>query len=90
MENDLQIIDRVGDLADRRGVSMTEIALAWLLAKGVAAPIVGATKVPHFDAAVRSIDLELSAEEIAFLEEPYRAHEVIGALMQKDSTKIWI
>ena len=87
-ENDLQIIDRVGDLADKRGVTMTEIALAWVLAKGVASPIVGATKVPHFDAAVRSVDLELSAEEIAFLEEPYRAHEIVGALSEKDSNKI--
>ena len=87
-ENDLQIIDRVGDLADRRGVTMTEIALAWTLAKGVAAPIVGATKVPHFDAAVRSVDLDLTADEIAFLEEPYRAHEIVGALSEKDSNKI--
>ena len=87
-ENDLQIIDRVGDLADRRGVTMTEIALAWTLAKGVAAPIVGATKVPHFDAAVRSVDLDLTADEIAFLEEPYRAHESVGALSEKDSNKI--
>ena len=43
-------------LADRLGVTMTEVALAWTLAKGVAAPIVGATKVPHFDAAVRAVD----------------------------------
>ena len=87
-DNDLQIIDRVGDLADKRGVTMTEIALAWVLAKGAASPIVGATKVPHFDAAVRSVDLELSADEIAFLEEPYRAHEIVGALSEKDSNKL--
>jgi aryl-alcohol dehydrogenase-like predicted oxidoreductase len=87
-ENDLQIIDRVGDLADQRGVTMTEIALAWVLAKGAASPIVGATKVPHFDAAVRSVDLELSAQEIAFLEEPYKAHEIVGALSNTDSNTI--
>ena len=87
-ENDLQVIDRVAGLADRRGVTMSEIALAWLFAKGVAAPIVGATKIPHFDAAVRSVDLELSADEILFLEEPYRAHEVIGALKEKDPAVI--
>ena len=87
-ENDLQIIDRVAELAEKRGVTMTEIALAWVLAKGAASPIVGATKVPHFDAAVRSVDLELSAEEIAFLEEPYRAHEIVGALSEKDSNKL--
>ena len=58
------------------------------LARGVAAPIVGATKVPHFDAAVRSVDLELSADEIAFLEAPYRPHAIVGALQAKDPKKI--
>ena len=66
-ENDLEIIERVAVLAERLGVTMTEVALAWTLAKGVAAPIVGATKVPHFDAAVRAMDLTLSREDIAFL-----------------------
>jgi len=69
-------------------VSMSEISLAWLLARGVAAPIVGATKVPHFDAAVRSVDLELSADEIAFLEAAYRPHAIVGALQAKDPKKI--
>ncbi len=87
-ENDLQIIDRVAEVADRLGVTMTEVALAWTLAKGVAAPIVGATKVPHFDAAVRAVDLVLSAEDIAYLEAPYKAHEIVGALAQTDSNGI--
>lgn len=87
-ENDLQIIDRVAEVAQRLGVSMTEVALAWTLAKGVAAPIVGATKVPHFDAAVRAVDLTLAAEDIALLEEPYRAHEIVGALSRTDSNGI--
>ena len=87
-ENDLEIIDAVATLAERKGVSMSEISLAWLLARGVAAPIVGATKVPHFDAAVRSVDLTLSAEELAFLEAPYRPHAVVGALEPKDPKKI--
>ena len=78
-ENDLEIIERVAQLAERKGVSMTEIALAWTFAKGVAAPIVGATKVPHFDAAVRAVELTLKPEEVAFLEEPYKAHEIVGA-----------
>ena len=90
IEDDLPVIERVASLAERRGTGMSEIALAWLLAKGVAAPIVGATRIPHFDAAVRSLDLSLSAEEIAYLEEPYRPHAVIGALKEKDSVKIWI
>ena len=87
-ENDLQIIDRVAEVADRLGVTMTEVALAWTLAKGVAAPIVGATKVPHFDAAVRAVDLSLSTEDVAYLEAPYKAHEIVGALARTDSNGI--
>ena len=79
-ENDLETIAQVAELAERLGVSMSEVALAWHLAKGVSAPIVGATNEKHFDAAVRSVDLVLSAEDVKFLEEPYRAHEVTGAL----------
>lgn len=79
-ENDLETIAQVAELAERLGVSMSEIALAWHFAKGVSAPIVGATNEKHFDAAVRSVDLVLSAEDVKFLEEPYRAHEVTGAL----------
>ncbi|MBQ9454372.1 MAG: aldo/keto reductase [Thermoguttaceae bacterium] len=79
-ENDMEIIGRVAELAKRLGVTMSEIALAWHFAKGVAAPIVGATNEKHFDAAVRSVDLTLSAEDVRFLEEPYRAHDVTGAL----------
>lgn len=79
-ENDMQIIACVDEVAKRLGVSMTEVALAWLLKRGVAAPIVGATKVPHFDAAVRAIDLVLSDEDADYLEAPYRAHEIVGAL----------
>ena len=63
----------------RRGVKPTQIALAWLLAKpGVTAPIVGASKLPHLDEAVGALDLRLDAEEIAFLEEPYQPHPVLG------------
>ena len=79
-ENDMEIIARVDEVAKRLGVSMTEVALAWHLKKGVAAPIVGATKVPHFDAAVRAVDLELSDQDAAYLEDPYRPHEIVGAL----------
>lgn len=78
-ENDMEIIARVAELAERLGVTMTEVALAWQYKRGVAAPIVGATKVPHFDAAVRAIDLKLTDEDVAFLEEPYRPHEIVGA-----------
>ena len=73
-------VARVAEVAERLGVTMTEVALAWLLKRGVAAPIVGATKVPHFNDAVRALDLDLSDEDTIYLEEPYKAHEVVGAL----------
>ena len=73
-------IARVAEVAERLGVTMTEVALAWLLKRGVAAPIVGATKVPHFNDAVRALDLDLSDDDAIYLEEPYKAHEVVGAL----------
>ena len=79
-ENDLQIIERVAELADRLGVTMSEVALAWQFKRGVAAPIVGATNKKHFDDAVHSVDLMLSDEDASFLEAPYRAHEVVGAV----------
>lgn len=78
--NDLEIIARVAELARRKGISMAETALAWHFAKGVAAPIVGGTKAAHVEAAARATEIELTPEEVAFLEEPYRAHEVVGAL----------
>ena len=66
-------------LAARRGVKPTQIALAWLLAKpGVTAPIVGASKLPHLDDAIGALDIRLDAEEIAFLEELYQPHPVLG------------
>ncbi|MBQ9470828.1 MAG: aldo/keto reductase [Bacteroidales bacterium] len=78
--DDLPIVERVAELAERLGVSMTEVALAWLLKRGVAAPIVGATKAQHLDTAVAAIDLALSDTDAAWLEEPYRPHAVVGAL----------
>lgn len=59
---------------------MTRIALAWHWKKGVTAPIVGATKISHFDDAVKAADLELSDDDVSYLEELYRPHEVVGAL----------
>ena len=76
----MQIIDRVAELADRKDVSMTEVALAWLYAKGVAAPIVGATNPSHFEQATKAFDLHLTDEEVSYLEEPYLPHEVMGPI----------
>ncbi len=78
---DAPILARVAELADRRGVSMTEIALAWLLTK-VTAPVVGATKPHHIEGAVKAVSLELTAEECAFLEECYVPHPLVGVMAQ--------
>ena len=60
---------------------MTEIALAWLLAK-VTAPIVGATKSRHIEDAVKAVELYLTADELTFLEEPYLPHKLVGVMAQ--------
>jgi len=76
---DFAVVDRVVDVAGKRGVAPAQVALAWLLHKpGVTAPIVGATKEQHVDAALAAEQLELSADEITQLEEPYVPHAVSG------------
>ena len=79
-EADLPIVARVAELAARRGVPMADIALAWHWARGVAAPIVGCSRPSRVDDAVRALDLTLTAEDIALLEEPYVPHELVGLL----------
>ena len=80
-DQDNVIIARVAELANRHGVTMTEVSLAWLLTK-VTAPVVGATKPHHVEGAVKAVDLNLSAEEIAYLEEPYVPHPLAGVMAQ--------
>ena len=77
--SDGDVVEAVRKVAAARGVSPAEVALAWLLSRpGVAAPIVGATKLPHLDAAIAALDLELTDDEIAAVEAPYRPHAVRG------------
>ncbi len=78
---DAAIISRVAELAGRHGVSMTEIALAWLLAK-VTAPVAGATKLNHVEDAVKAVELTLTDTELAYLEEPYVPHALAGVMAQ--------
>ena len=85
-EADGRIIARVAELADQRGVSMTEISLAWLLTK-VTAPVVGATKHTHVDGAAKAVELELSPAEIAYLEELYIPHALVGVMAQNGKQK---
>jgi aryl-alcohol dehydrogenase-like predicted oxidoreductase len=78
-ESDYQVVDRVTDLARKRGVSNAQIALAWMLHKpGITAPIIGATKPHHLQEAVKALEIHLSEVEIEYLEEPYQPHQVLG------------
>ncbi len=71
--------ERVGEVAARRGLPPAQIALAWLLRQpGVTAPIVGATKMVHLEQAVAALEVSVSDEECAQLEEPYQPHRVLG------------
>jgi aryl-alcohol dehydrogenase-like predicted oxidoreductase len=78
-ETDRRVVERVAALAEKRGVPRVHIALAWLLQKEpVTAPIVGATKVTHLEDAVGALSVELTQEEVAYLEEPYVPHPIVG------------
>ena len=78
---DKPIVDRVAELAAKHGVPMSHISTAWILQKDtVAAPVIGATKMNHIEDAVTALSVQLTAEEIAYLEEPYVPHKVVGAL----------
>ena len=80
-EQDGVIISRVAELARQKGVSMTEISLAWLLTK-VTSPVVGATKLHHVEGAAKAVDLTLNDAELAYLEEPYVPHALVGVMAQ--------
>jgi aryl-alcohol dehydrogenase-like predicted oxidoreductase len=80
-DSDFAIADRLGEVAKRHGVSRMQIALAWVLARpGVAAPVVGASKLPHLDDAIDALSVKLTAEENTFLEELYQPQPVVGPL----------
>lgn len=80
---DQVIIDRVAEIAKNRGVSMTEVSLAWLLTK-VTSPVVGATKFHHIEGAAAAVELNLTLDEIKYLEEKYVPHELVGVMAKKD------
>lgn len=93
-EADGKIIERVTELADKYGVTMTEVSLAWLLSR-VTSPVAGATKLHHVDGAVKSVALELTPEDIRYLEELYVPHALVGVMAQntrgaKKDTQVWM
>ena len=77
---DFDVVERVEEVAKEKGVTPSQIALAWLLHKGVCAPIIGATRVDHVEEAVSSLDVKLSADDMKRLEEKYKPHRIIGPL----------
>lgn len=77
--SDFRVVERVAEIAARRGVSNSQVALAWVLAQpGVTAPIVGATKMHHLEEAVAAVSLKLDEQELRLLGEPYQPHPVLG------------
>lgn len=77
---DFDVLESVEEIAKEKGVSVSQIAIAWLLHMGVSAPIIGATKVEHLEEAVGSLDVKLSSDDMKRLEEPYKPHRIIGPL----------
>lgn len=75
---DFDVAERTEEIAKEKGVTPSEIALAWLIHKGVTSPIIGATKVEHIEEAVASLDVKLSGDDVKRLEEPYKLHPIIG------------
>jgi aryl-alcohol dehydrogenase (NADP+) len=78
-DSDFEVVDRVTEIARRRGVSNAQIALAWVLQQpGITAPIIGASKMNHLDDAIAALDLKLDDSELKALSEPYRPHRILG------------
>ena len=79
-EQDMHIVKRVQELAEKHQCKMSQIAIAWQWAKGVAAPIIGATKAQYLDDAAGALQVQLTPEEVAYLEEMYVPHPIVGAI----------
>jgi len=75
---DFDVVERLAEIAKEKSASPAQVAIAWLLHKGATAPIVGPTKVEHVEEAVAAIDVKLTDNDIARLEEPYKPHPIIG------------
>jgi len=78
-ESDFTVVERVIELAEQRGATPSQIALAWLLHQpGVTAPIIGASQMAHLEQDAAAIDIEFSPEELDFLQQPYQPHTILG------------
>ena len=78
LDEDYDVLDAVQTLAKAKGITPAQVSLAWLLKKGVTAPIIGATKIEHVEEAVGALDVKLDADEMKRLEERYTPHPVLG------------
>ena len=77
--SDFTVVERVTEIAGKRGVSNAQVALAWVLQQpGITAPIVGASKMPHFEDAIAALSLKLDDTELKALAEPYQPHRILG------------
>lgn len=81
-EQDIKIVKRVYELSEKYNCKMSQIAIAWQWAKGITSPIIGATKVSYLDDAVGAFDVKLTKEDIAYLEEMYVPHPIVGAIKE--------
>lgn len=77
-ETDKLIVERVAKIAEKYQVTRSQIAVAWLWAKGVTSPVIGITKEKYLDDFVQALQVKLNAEDIAYLEEPYVPHKIVG------------
>ncbi|WP_167630438.1 aldo/keto reductase, partial [Listeria valentina] len=81
-EHDSQIAKRVSDIANKYGVGMSQVAIAWQWAKGITSPIIGVTKKKYIDDGVNAFNIKLSSQDIEYLEELYVPHPIVGAIDQ--------
>ena len=75
---DFDVVERLVEVAKEKGASPAQVAISWLLHKGVTAPIVGPTKIEHVEEAVAALDVKLNGDDMKRLEEPYKPHRVLG------------
>ena len=78
--NDMQVVTRVAEVANKRNIPMSHVALAWLWGNGAASTLVGCSKPKRVEDAVAALEVKLTPDEIAYLEEPYVPHEIVGAI----------
>ena len=81
VDQDKIIVERVAEIAEKRGMTRIQIALGWLLSK-TTSPVVGATKLSHIEDAIKAIPVKLTLEEVNYLEEPYIPHQLVGVMAQ--------